>query len=280
MSRLSFGLVLLVGILAGGLGVSLLNRGPAPIDDSTVRGIVAEMLTAEAGKTIDPAQLNGLIEDYLMDDPAILDRMSAKLSVAKREAQKQEQVALLQANYAAIYEDPANVVLGNPNGDVTLVEMFDYNCGYCRRALPDIAALIAEDPNLKIILKEFPILSDGSVEAAKVGFLVAENDDLSYWDFHQRLFSVRGQIDGGAALAAAEQVGGNRVAMMIDMNGKKAADALERNYNLATALRISGTPTFIIGDELIPGAVGLEALRDKIANVRACGSTVCDAPTG
>jgi len=141
MSRLSFGLVLLVGILAGGLGVSLLNRGPAPVNDATVRGIVAEMLSADAGKSVDPAQLNGLIEDYLMDDPAILDRMAAKLSVAKREAQKREQLALLKANYTAIYEDPANVVLGNPNGDVTLVEMFDYNCGYCRRALPDIAAL-------------------------------------------------------------------------------------------------------------------------------------------
>jgi len=280
MSRLSFGLVLLVGILAGGLGVSLLSRGPAPINDATVRGIVAEMLTADAGKSVDPADLNGLIENYLMDDPAILDRMAAKLSVAKREAQKREQLALLMANYKAIYDDPANVVLGNPNGDVTLVEMFDYNCGYCRRALPDIAALIADDPNLKIILKEFPILSDGSVEAAKVAFLVAENDQLNYWDFHQRLFSVRGQVDGSAALAAAEQVGGNRVAMMIDMNGKKAADALERNYDLATALKISGTPTFIIGDELIPGAVGLEALRERIANMRACGSTVCDAPAG
>jgi len=278
MSRLSFGLVLLVGILAGGLGVSLLNRGPAPIAANDVRGIVSEMLAADAsGKALDPAELNLLIEQYLMDDPAILDRMAAKLSVAKRAAEQSERVALLQANHEAIYNDPANVILGNPNGDVTLVEMFDYNCGYCRRALPDLATLIAEDPDLKIVLKEFPILSDGSVEAAKVGFLVAENDALNYWDFHQRLFSARGQVDATAALAAAEAVGGNRVAMMIDMNGQKASDAIERSYDLATALKISGTPTFIIGDELIPGAVGVDALRTKIANMRACGSTDCDA---
>jgi protein-disulfide isomerase len=278
MSRLSFGLVLLVGILAGGLGVSLLNRGPAPIAASDVRGIVSEMLAADAsGKALDPAELNLLIEQYLMDDPAILDRMAAKLSVAKRAAEQAERVALLQANHEAIYNDPANVILGNPNGDVTLVEMFDYNCSYCRRALPDLATLIAEDPNLKVVLKEFPILSDGSVEAAKIGFLVAENDALNYWDFHQRLFSARGQVDANAALAAAEAVGGNRVAMMIDMNGQKASDAIERSYDLATALKISGTPTFIIGDELIPGAVGVDALRAKIANMRACGSTTCDA---
>jgi protein-disulfide isomerase len=236
------------------------------------------MLAADAsGKALDPAELNLLIEQYLMDDPAILDRMAAKLSVAKRAAEQSERVALLQANHEAIYNDPANVILGNPNGDVTLVEMFDYNCGYCRRALPDLATLIAEDPDLKIVLKEFPILSDGSVEAAKVGFLVAENDALNYWDFHQRLFSARGQVDATAALAAAEAVGGNRVAMMIDMNGQKASDAIERSYDLATALKISGTPTFIIGDELIPGAVGVDALRTKIANMRACGSTDCDA---
>ena len=278
MSRLSFGLVLLVGILAGGLGVSLLNRGPAPIAANDVRGIVSEMLAADAsGKALDPAELNLLIEQYLMDDPAILDRMAAKLSVAKRAAEQSERVALLQANHEAIYNDPANVILGNPNGDVTLVEMFDYNCSYCRRALPDLATLIAEDPNLKVVLKEFPILSDGSVEAAKIGFLVAENDALNYWDFHQRLFSARGQVDATAALAAAEAVGGNRVAMMIDMNGQKASDAIERSYDLATALKISGTPTFIIGDELIPGAVGVDALRTKIANMRACGSTDCDA---
>jgi protein-disulfide isomerase len=133
-------------------------------------------------------------------------------------------------------------------GDVTLVEMFDYNCGYCRTAVPDMAALIAEDPNLKIILKEFPILS--------------------------------GVIDAGAALSAAEAVGGNRVAMMIDMNKSTIGDTLQKSYELAEALNVSGTPTYIIGDELIPGAIGLEALKKKIANVRACGSTVCAAPAG
>jgi protein-disulfide isomerase len=239
------------------------------------------MLAADAASSkLDPDALNVLIEDYLMGDPAILERMSAKLSVAKRAAQREEQLEVLKANYTTIYEDPANVVLGNPKGDVTLVEMFDYNCGYCRRALPDLAALIAEDPNLKIILKEFPILSEGSVEAAKVAYLVAEDDNLDYWAFHQELFGARGQIDAGAALTAAEAVGGNRVSLMVNMNAKPAADAIERNYDLATALQVSGTPTFIIGDEIIPGAVGLDALRDKIANMRACGSTACDTPAG
>jgi protein-disulfide isomerase len=229
---------------------------------------------------LDPAKINALIEQYLMDDPAILQRMSEKLAAAKRVAARQAQKDLILANHAAIYEDADNVVLGNPEGDVTLVEMFDYNCGYCRQAVPDLATLIAEDPKLKVILKEFPILSDGSVEAAKVAHLVAEDEKLDYWAFHQKLFSTRGQVGADAALKAAEAVGANRVGMMIDMNGKGPADAIQDSYALATALNISGTPTYIIGDELIPGAIGLEALRLKIANVRACGSTVCEPSEG
>jgi len=285
MSRLSFALVLLVGILAGGLGVSLLDKGPAPVADSEVRSIVSDMLQEDKAATplaiaeIDPAKVNALIESYLMSDPAILQRMSDKLTETKRVAARTAQKQLIAANYAAIYDDAGNVILGNPEGDVTLVEMFDYNCGYCRQALPDLAALMAEDPNLKIILKEFPILSDGSVEAAKIAVLINQDEKLDYWAFHQKVFASRGQVGADVALKAAEEIGGNRVALMIDMNGTAANDAIKSSYALAEALNISGTPTYILGDELIPGAIGIDVLRQKIANLRDCGSTVC-APTG
>ena len=284
MSRLSLALVLLVGILAGGLGVSLIDRGPAPLGDAEVRGIVTDMLAADragaAPPQLDATQFNALVESYLMSNPAILDRMSASLAAAKKTAQREAQAKLLAANHAAIYDDAGNVVLGNPDGDVTLVEMFDYNCSYCRGALPDLATLMAEDPGLRVVLKEFPILSEGSMDAARVAVLVNEDHRLDYWAFHQKLFATRGQVDAAAALAAAEAVGGNRVAMMIDMNSPRIGDTLQKSYRLAEALSISGTPTYIIGDELIPGAVGLDALRTKIANLRACGSTMCDAPAG
>jgi protein-disulfide isomerase len=284
MNHVSFGLVLIVGILAGGLGVSLLNRGPEPLQATDIRGIVGEMIEADKAGTappeLDPTQLNALIEDYLMGDPMILDRMTTKLAAAKKVAQREAQAKLIQANYSAIFEAPGDVILGNPEGDVTLVEMFDYNCGYCRRAVPDMAALIAGDPNLKIILKEFPILSEGSMEAARVAVLVAENQKLDYWTFHQQLFATRGEVGVDAALRAAEAVGGNRVSMMIDMNAPRVGEPIQQAYALADILNISGTPTYIIGNELIPGAVGFDALKVKIANMRACGDTVCDVPAG
>lgn len=288
MSRLTLLLVALLGLLVGGTGVLLLRPAPAALDEAQVRAIFGEMQATEKAAeeparqsvaVLDPATLNPMIEDFLMGDPAILDRMSAKLSDARLVAKRSAQRELIEANHVAIFNDPADVVIGNPEGDVTLVEMFDYNCGYCRSSLPDIATLLAEDPNLRVILKEFPILSEGSIEAARVAVLVNGDKSVNYWDFHQQLFSSRGQVTGDTALDVAEQMGMSRARLMIDMTGKGPGEALNKVYSLAQALDVSGTPTFIIGDELIPGAVGIEKLRDRIANMRACGSTVCPAAT-
>ncbi|MDO8358818.1 MAG: DsbA family protein [Devosia sp.] len=281
MSRLSFALVLLVGLLAGGLGSLVLRPQAAPLSDTDVRSMITEMLVADnaarpvAVAELDPAKVDRLVEDYLMSDPSILQRMSDKLAETKQVAERAASKLALDTHYSDIYDDVSDVILGNPDGDVTLVELFDYNCSYCRSALPDLAALIAEDPNLKVILKEFPILSAGSVDAARIAVLVGEDPKLDYWDFHQKLFSARGQVGADEALQVAEEVGGNRVALMIDMNGGRPAAVIQKTYDLAKALDISGTPTYILGDEMIPGAIGIDQLRTKIANMRACGSTLC-----
>ena len=283
MSRLTLGLVLVVGLLAGGLVVTLFDRAAPALTETEVRGIVSEALETggpAAAPAMDAAAVAALVEDVLMNDPTILRRMSEKLAADERVAARTAQKQLLEAHRAAIYDAPGNVVLGNPQGDVTLVEMFDYNCGYCRQAVPDLATLIAEDPDLRVILKEFPILSQGSLEAARVAVLVADDEALDYWEFHRRLFSNRGQIGTEAALDVAEQIGGNRMELMVNMNGRLAGDAIEASYQLAQALNITGTPTYIIGDELIPGAIGLDVLRGKIANMRACGSTDCGGGAG
>ena len=278
MSRLSFALVILVGILAGGLGVSLL-RPQSTLDDTRVRGIITDMLKQKPAETasLDTAKVNTLIENYLMSDPTILQRMTDRQAEIKQVADRKAQKALLDAHAAEIYQAKDNVVLGNPKGDVTLVEMFDYNCSYCRGALPDLASLMADDPNLKVILKQFPILTSGSIDAAKVAVLVSEDPKINYWDFHQKLFAARGEVGADQALQVAEQVGGNRVELMLDMNGKQPADAIQDSYTLAKELGVNGTPTYILGDEMIPGAMGIDQLKQKIANLRACGSTECPA---
>lgn len=282
MSRLSFALVLVVGLLGGTLAALLLRPSPS-LTDAQVRAIITDVLNEDKSTStasLDAGKVNQLIEDYLLNDPTILQRMNDKLveqkQVAARKAMKDE----LDAHAAEIYQAADNVVLGNPKGDVTLVEMFDYNCSYCRGALPDLATLMADDPNLRVILKQFPILTAGSVDAARVAVLVHEDPRINYWDFHQKLFAQRGEVGADQALQVAEQLGGNRVELMLDMNGKRASDALRQSYALAKALNISGTPTYILGDELIPGAMPIDQLKQKIANLRACGSTECPAAAG
>jgi len=280
MSRLTIVLVALVGILGGGLATSLLKQS-AIVDTAAVRSVVEEVLAEQkpsapvAAVALDQDKLNPMIETYLMSNPRILQRVSEALETQVRTEQRDKAKAMIAEMSDAIYNDPDHIVLGNPQGDVTLVEMFDYNCGYCRNALPDLATLLAEDPNLKVILKEFPILSKESVDAARVAVLVGKDKKVDYWTFHQALFSSRGQVTGETALDEAQKLGMSKVDLALKAGSEEVSATIEKTYRLAKALNITGTPTYIIGSELIPGAVGLDELRGRIANMRACGDTVC-----
>ena len=282
MSRLTLVLVALAGILGGGLAVSLLKTTP-PVDTASIRSVVESVLDERdaaapapvAAAALDQDKLNPMIENYLMGNPRILQRVSEALDTQMRAEQRDKSRALIAQMQEAIYTDPDNVVLGNPEGDVTLVELFDYNCGYCRSALPDLATLLAEDPKLKVILKEFPILSKESVEAARVAVLVGKNEKVDYWAFHQALFTSRGQVTGDTALDEAQKLGMSKVDLALRMGDEEVSSAIEKTYRLAKALNITGTPTYIIGNELIPGAIGIDELRGRIANMRACGETTC-----
>ena len=231
MNRLSLALAALAGILAGALGYATLTRTEPGMDAVAVRTIVQEMLAQdralasttpapapapiEAAK-LDPAELNPLIESYLLSDPKLLQRMSMALETTLR-AEEQESTRVALADFRDdIFNRTDDVVLGNPEGDVTLVEFFDYNCGYCRSALPDMAVLLAEDPNLKVVLKEFPILSNESIDAARIAVLVGQTD-VDYWQFHEALFSSRGKVDKSVALSAAADLGLSQVDLELRM---------------------------------------------------------------
>ena len=254
---------------------------PARTDKAAIEQVVAEVLAKQpqndlphSAAAVDAATINPMIEDYLVNNPRILERVSAALEAEVTAARVAETKAALEELRPRIYEAADQIVIGNPDGDVTLVEFFDYNCGYCRQALPDLAALLEEDKNLKVILKEFPILSEGSLEAAQVALQVADGD-ADYWAFHQSLFTSRGQVDGQTALGVAEAMGMSRVPLELGMKSPKVKQQITDSYEIAQALGISGTPSYILGDEVIPGAIGVDQLRERIANLRACGATVC-----
>lgn len=285
MSRVTLVLVALVGVLAGGLGYSYLARPAAPqTDTATVQAMIEQAIGAYDAKRIaeqpiqsaalDANAVNPLIESYLMSDPKILQRMSVALDQTLQSEERTAASSAIASMKDKIFNDPKQIVVGNPQGDVTLVEFFDYNCSYCRAALPDLAALIAEDTNLRVVLKEFPILSNESIDAARVGVLVGESQ-ADYWSFHEALFTSRGQVDKQVALAAAKDLGLNPVSLELEMGTPKVSDTIQTSYDIAKALNITGTPTYIIGNEVIPGAIGIDELKGRIANMRACGETQC-----
>ncbi len=301
MSRINALLFALVALLGVGLvwvanrpaGLNqaqvqaLLDAKAAPAastDVAAVTQIVTDVLEKQKAEAppqsvaqLDAETLNPMIESYLLDNPRILQRVSEALDAEIKTAQAAERRDALAALEPVIYDDPDHIVLGNPDGDVTLVELFDYNCGYCRSALPDMATLLAEDPNLRVILKEFPILSQGSVDAAKVAVIVGREKSVDYWQFHQKLFTSRGQVTKETALTAAQELGLNPIEVGLEMEAADVNSVIAKSFQIADGLKVSGTPTYIIGDEVIPGAIGLDGLRQRIANMRKCGATVCPA---
>lgn len=289
MSRITLALGAATVFLAGGLAATLLTKPSAQFTEADIRAIAAEVVASTDTTSptspvlentdvaqIDPATLHPMIESYLVTNPRILERMSTALQVElKVEEGEKARIALASMN-AQIYEDADHVVLGNPDGDVTLVELFDYNCGFCRSSLPDMATLLAEDSNLKVILKEFPILSQESMGAARVA-IAANRAGADYWAFHSALFTSRGQASSEKALAIVADQGFNPIEIGLDAESEEVGNIIQKSYDIAQSLGINGTPAYIIGNEIIAGAVGVDALRDKIKNLRACGKTTCDS---
>ena len=282
MSRLNAALLAIVAIL---FAVILTGPWPRPepgLTEDEVRAIVVSELDTtdtvkrlESSPELDAATLDPMIESYLLANPSILEQMSIALTAERRAAEAEQNRIAISAIHDEIYNAPDQAVAGNPEGDVTLVELFDYNCSYCRSAVGDLAGLISEDPNLKVVFKEFPILSQGSVDAARIA-VAATRAGVDYWDFHMALFTSRGQITKDTALDAVEELGLDRDAIAADAESDAVSAVIQKSYDIAQILSLNGTPAYIIGDEVISGAVGYDSLKERIDNMRACGKTVCD----
>jgi protein-disulfide isomerase len=221
-------------------------------------------------------EIEKIVREYLVSHPEVLQEAISSLEKkqAAEEAEKHE--AAVKDNAQEIFNSPRQVTVGNPQGDVTFVEFFDYNCGYCKRAMSDMFDLIKNDPKLKVVLKEFPVLGPGSVEAARVAVAVRMQDKTGkkYLDFHQKLLGGRGQADKARALAAAKEAGFDMAKLEKDMASDEVRVSLEESLKLAEKLGLNGTPSYVIGQNVVVGAVGLDALKEKI-NTARCGKATC-----
>lgn len=223
------------------------------------------------------SEIERIVKEYLLSHPELLQDVMNELEKRQAAADAEKSRKAISQHNDAIFASPRQVTLGNPQGDVTVVEFFDYNCGYCKRALNDMMELLKTDNRLKFVLKEFPVLGEGSVQAAQIAAAVRmqdKNGGKKYLEFHQKLLGSRGQADRARALAVAKEVGLDVARLEKDAAGDEVKSQIEESLKLAEALGLNGTPSYVVGSDVLIGAVGLNSLREKI-NTARCGKAAC-----
>jgi protein-disulfide isomerase len=284
----AFAVVLAVAVGAIGYAVGTRNQG---LDRTAVEAMVKEMIAASKPapqasmapsaplpaetqtaelSTDQRADIEGTIRNYLIANPEIIRDAINELQRKEDEAARTAQATIITNNSKLLFDSANEVVLGNPKGDVTLVEFFDYNCAYCRRAHADMKALIADDPNLRVVLKEFPILGEGSVGAAQVAVAVLLTAPDKYSDFHDALISEKGQVDGAKALAVAADLGLDPEVLKAKAQSDEAKANITEVRDLAAKLDLTGTPSYATKLKVVVGAVGVDTLKAEIKNARDC----------
>jgi protein-disulfide isomerase len=222
-----------------------------------------------AAETVMPAEksvVEQMIHDYILQHPEIV-------SQALQSAQDKRKTQVEEVNRAAVAEkrnalldDPMSLVAGNVKGDVTIVEFFDYRCGYCKQVEPALESLVHEDGGIRVIYKELPILGSDSRYAAQVA--LAARRQAKYGNFHTAMMAARGRIDQRSVLDIAASAGVDVDQVQTDLQAVEINDTIERNLALAQSLGIRGTPTFVIGDEIVFGAIDLATMKQKVATMR------------
>lgn len=224
------------------------------------------------GAAMDEKQVVEVMRDYLTKNPEILVEMTTELDKRQQAEQDAQQTTAIAENADALFRSDKSFAAGNPDGDVTVVEFFDYNCGYCRRAMPHVVKLIDSDDKVRVVFKELPIFGEDSEDAAK-GALAAKKQG-KYLEMHQKLFSAPGKANKEKVLRIANEIGLDVPQLEADMESEDVAEALEETRGLAQQLGLQGTPLYLIGDRIIPGAP--EDLYDQLAeNVTAIREDGC-----
>jgi protein-disulfide isomerase len=222
-------------------------------------------------------EIERIIKDYLLKHPELLQEVMSELEKRQTAADAEKHRTAIKELSATIFNSSRQVNLGNPQGDVTVVEFFDYNCGYCKRAMTDMLDLLKADGKVRFVLKEFPVLGEGSMQAAQVAVAVRMQDKTGgkkYLEFHQKLLASRGSIDKARAVAAAKEVGLDVARIEKDLASEEVKATLEESYKIAEALGLNGTPSYVVGSDVVIGAVGLKVLKEKV-NTARCGKATC-----
>jgi protein-disulfide isomerase len=238
-----------------------------------VTGIAALATLASAAEEppLSPTQeeaVERIVRDYLLEHPEVILEAIQRMHDAERVTELERQQASLAEFRPALYDSPGSPIAGNPEGDVTVIEFFDYRCSYCKRVVEHLLSAVAEDGQVRLVFKELPILGADSVFAARAALAARLQGEALYSDLHVALMGSKTGVTEPVVMAIAEAIGLDIERLRVDMEAPEVEEEIRQNYILARALGIDGTPAFIIGDEVVPGAVGLDDLKDMIAKAR------------
>ena len=220
-------------------------------------------------------EIEQIIKSYLVTNPEIFVEVQNALEAKMEKEQAEKLKAAISQNSGEIYRASGASVGGNADGDITVVEFFDYNCGYCKHGLHDVAKLIETDPKVRVVFKELPILSKGSEEASRVA--VAAQRQGKYWELHKAMLSAKGQMNEAAALQLAEKLGLDMTKLKADMASPEVKAEVEKSEALAKKMGVNGTPHFLIGDRAIAGAPEdlYDQLEKNVTELRKQGCSYC-----
>jgi protein-disulfide isomerase len=228
--------------------------------------VAALSLTSPAtAQDLNEADVKKLALQAILENPEIIMQAIDILRAQETDDKASAQLQAYNDNAELLKTDPNAPVLGNPDGDVTIVEFFDYNCGYCKRAMTAVQAVLAKDDNIRVVYREFPILSEASVFASRAA--LAARAQGKYEEFHWALMSAQ-SADEASVLTIAAQVGLDVAQLKIDMDDPSIAEHIQTSRDLADALQFTGTPSFIIGDEIVGGYIPQDVMEEVIADAR------------
>lgn len=247
---------------------------------AALASIAGFTIAAQAGGGEFPAAEKSAIEkivhDYLLANPGVVKEAIEELEKRQKAEETATRDKVVEEKSDRIFNSPNQAVVGNPAGDLTLVEFFDYNCGYCKRSVETVAKLIEGDPKLRVVLKDFAILGPDSVEAAQVANAARmQLSSQKFWDFHRKLLGTKGHIGKAQAMAVAREVGADMARLEKDFARPETQAALREVTELADALHFDGTPAWVVGRTAVVGGVPYAELKSKLDAFRKCGKAEC-----
>ena len=256
---------LVAAVTAAGTSVALLHRAGFSVNEL--------VKTSAAPPTPEEAKIEKVVRDYLTENPEILVEMTTELDKRQAAAQTATQQKAIGENAEAIFRSLTSGMAGNPDGDVTVVEFFDYNCGFCKRALTHLVKLVDDDDKVRVVLKELPIFGEDSEAAARLA--LAAKKQGKYFEMHQELLAEPGKADKEKALKIAKDLGLDVDKLQKDMQDPDVEKELANVKDIAEKLSVQGTPLYLVGDKVLPGAPDdlYDQLKSRVAEIRKDGCT-------